>query len=470
MVKLDELGGVLKNKAHLVVRGNHQEEGIDFEESFAPVAQLEAIRIFIAFAAHTNMIVYQMDVKTTFLNGILREEVRRHHFIKEQVKNEMVELYFVRIEYQLADILTKPLARERLEFLINKLASFKLSCAIGTCFRFLRALLLRKAFTISVDVPEITMQQFWYTIKKLDQNQGKKIKRRRTKESYSSKKPSTTKETSKGKASSKSSKTGKSVTGKEPVEELIVEVEIDDAVNTTAEDVVHDANQPHDDSTQAKDKAPEPVEELIVEVEMDDAVNTTAEDVVHDANQPHDDSTQAKDKAPKILGVKSVSVKKLHGSGHLEEIMVKRADRQLYNFKEGDFVDLHLNDIEDMLLLAVQHKLFHLNDSDIVNFIVALCIFTRSFLSQKGSGGRGVKEKKQTLTNSAKDVVDGIKETALNVGDNADTPKRVANRMNKGKGQTSRVDDEGFIKVKKKKSGGKIEAIKFKPILMKPKT
>ncbi|GJY81179.1 retrovirus-related pol polyprotein from transposon TNT 1-94 [Tanacetum coccineum] len=70
-----ELGGVLKNKACLVVRGYHQEEGIYFEESFAPVARLEAIRIFIAFAAHMNMVVYQMDVKTAFLNGILREEV-----------------------------------------------------------------------------------------------------------------------------------------------------------------------------------------------------------------------------------------------------------------------------------------------------------------------------------------------------------------------------------------------------------
>ncbi|GJZ51414.1 retrovirus-related pol polyprotein from transposon TNT 1-94 [Tanacetum coccineum] len=73
-VKLDELGGVLKNKALLVARGYHQKEGIDFKKSFSPVARLEAIRIFIAFAAHMNMIVYQMDVKTAFLNGILREE------------------------------------------------------------------------------------------------------------------------------------------------------------------------------------------------------------------------------------------------------------------------------------------------------------------------------------------------------------------------------------------------------------
>ncbi|GJU73588.1 retrovirus-related pol polyprotein from transposon TNT 1-94 [Tanacetum coccineum] len=74
-VKLDELGGILKNKARLVARGYRQEVGIDFEESFASVARLEAIRIFLAFAAHMNMVVYQMDVKTAFLNGNLREEV-----------------------------------------------------------------------------------------------------------------------------------------------------------------------------------------------------------------------------------------------------------------------------------------------------------------------------------------------------------------------------------------------------------
>ncbi|GJU55094.1 retrovirus-related pol polyprotein from transposon TNT 1-94 [Tanacetum coccineum] len=74
-VKLDELGGILKNKARLVSRGYCQEEGIDFKESFALVARLEAIRIFLAFAAHMNMIVYQMDVKTAFLDGILREDV-----------------------------------------------------------------------------------------------------------------------------------------------------------------------------------------------------------------------------------------------------------------------------------------------------------------------------------------------------------------------------------------------------------
>ncbi|GKB08679.1 retrovirus-related pol polyprotein from transposon TNT 1-94, partial [Tanacetum coccineum] len=74
-VKLDELGGVLKNKARLVAKGYRQEEGIDFKESFYPVSRLEAVRIFIAFAAHMNMVVYQMDVKIAFLNGIICEEV-----------------------------------------------------------------------------------------------------------------------------------------------------------------------------------------------------------------------------------------------------------------------------------------------------------------------------------------------------------------------------------------------------------
>nr|GEV69513.1 hypothetical protein [Tanacetum cinerariifolium] len=249
-VKLDELGGILKKKARLVARGYRQEEGIDFEESFAPVARLEAIQIFLAYVAHKNMVVYQMDVKTAFLNGKLRKEVYKYsfescdpvdtsmvekskldedkerkavdpshyhgmigtllyltasrpdlqfaicmcaryqaqatekhvhaakrifrylrgtvnrglwypkdssvvlttftdadhascqdtrrstsgsvqflgerliswyHFIKEQVENEVIELYFVNTEYQLADLFTKALGRDKIEFLINKL-------------------------------------------------------------------------------------------------------------------------------------------------------------------------------------------------------------------------------------------------------------------------------------------------------------------------------------------------------------
>ncbi|GKF43673.1 retrovirus-related pol polyprotein from transposon TNT 1-94, partial [Tanacetum coccineum] len=74
-VKLDKYGDVLKNKVRLVAKGHRQEEGIDFEESFAPAASIKAIRIFIANAASKNIIIYQMDVKTAFLNGKLKEEV-----------------------------------------------------------------------------------------------------------------------------------------------------------------------------------------------------------------------------------------------------------------------------------------------------------------------------------------------------------------------------------------------------------
>nr|GEY76755.1 hypothetical protein [Tanacetum cinerariifolium] len=74
-VKLDEYGDVLKNKPRLVAKGYQQEEGIDFEESFALVACIKAICIFIANATSKNMAIYQMDVKTTFLNGEWKEEV-----------------------------------------------------------------------------------------------------------------------------------------------------------------------------------------------------------------------------------------------------------------------------------------------------------------------------------------------------------------------------------------------------------
>nr|GEV39571.1 retrovirus-related Pol polyprotein from transposon TNT 1-94 [Tanacetum cinerariifolium] len=172
-VKLDEYGNVLKNKARLVAKGYRQEEGIDYEESLAPVARIEAIRIFIANVVSKNMTIYQMDVKTTFLNGELKEEVYvsqpegfvdpdhpthvyrlnkalyglnqapwacaialccnnvhhsrskhidiQHHVIQEQVKKGVVELFFVTTDYQLADIFTKALPRERFEFLLSRL-------------------------------------------------------------------------------------------------------------------------------------------------------------------------------------------------------------------------------------------------------------------------------------------------------------------------------------------------------------
>ncbi|GJU51506.1 retrovirus-related pol polyprotein from transposon TNT 1-94 [Tanacetum coccineum] len=83
-VKLDEYGDVLKNKAQLVAKGYHQEEGIDFKESFAPVARIEAFRIFIANAVSKNMTIYQMDVKTAFLNEELKRSLRSTGVVSPQ--------------------------------------------------------------------------------------------------------------------------------------------------------------------------------------------------------------------------------------------------------------------------------------------------------------------------------------------------------------------------------------------------
>ncbi|GKB12651.1 retrovirus-related pol polyprotein from transposon TNT 1-94 [Tanacetum coccineum] len=94
-VKLDEYGGVLQNKAWLVAKGYRRVEGINFEELFAHVARIEAIRIFLAYVAHKNMVVFQMDVKTTFLNGILKEKAYSRGIFINQSKYalEMLKKY-----------------------------------------------------------------------------------------------------------------------------------------------------------------------------------------------------------------------------------------------------------------------------------------------------------------------------------------------------------------------------------------
>ena len=73
--KLDDLGAIIRCKSRLVAQRYRQQEGIDYDETFAPVARLEAIRIFLAYAAHKKFKAFQMDVKSAFLNGELKEEV-----------------------------------------------------------------------------------------------------------------------------------------------------------------------------------------------------------------------------------------------------------------------------------------------------------------------------------------------------------------------------------------------------------
>ncbi|GKG50832.1 hypothetical protein Tco_0538956, partial [Tanacetum coccineum] len=85
----------------------------------------------------------------------------------------------------------------------------------------------------------------------------------------------------------------------------------------------------------------------------------------------------------KILSVVSVIVDKQFRYGHLKEIMVRRADQKLYKFMEGDFPNLHLNDIEDMMLLHVQNKLFNLEGDIIVDLAATLRMYTRRIVIQK---------------------------------------------------------------------------------------
>ncbi|GKB94831.1 hypothetical protein Tco_0980968 [Tanacetum coccineum] len=85
----------------------------------------------------------------------------------------------------------------------------------------------------------------------------------------------------------------------------------------------------------------------------------------------------------RILAVTHVSVMRKYGYGYLKEIVVRRADNVLYRFKEGDFPQLRINDIEDMLLLVVQNQLNNLSGDDVADFVIALRMYTRSMVIQK---------------------------------------------------------------------------------------
>nr|GEZ34105.1 hypothetical protein [Tanacetum cinerariifolium] len=92
--KKDERGIVVKNKARLVAQGHTQEEGIDYDEVFAPVARIEAIRLFLAYASFMGFTVYQMDVKSAFLYGTIDEELCREFKALMHEKFQMSELNF----------------------------------------------------------------------------------------------------------------------------------------------------------------------------------------------------------------------------------------------------------------------------------------------------------------------------------------------------------------------------------------
>ena len=87
---------VVRNKVRLVAQGYNQEEGIDFDETFAPVTRLESIRMLLAFTCHKDFILFQMDVKSTFLNGYIMEEVyvkQSPGFENEKFPNHVYKLF-----------------------------------------------------------------------------------------------------------------------------------------------------------------------------------------------------------------------------------------------------------------------------------------------------------------------------------------------------------------------------------------
>nr|GEW65970.1 hypothetical protein [Tanacetum cinerariifolium] len=117
-VKLDEYGDVLKNKARLVAKGYRQEEGINFEESFAPMQIMQVVK--------TREEAHPEVLSSLAINWSKHIDIR-HHFIREQVERGVVELYFVMTDYQLANIFTKALPQQRFEFILPRLGMKSMS-------------------------------------------------------------------------------------------------------------------------------------------------------------------------------------------------------------------------------------------------------------------------------------------------------------------------------------------------------
>ncbi|GKC96052.1 hypothetical protein Tco_1161494, partial [Tanacetum coccineum] len=236
-------------------------------------------------------------------------------------------------------------------------------------------------------------------------NQGKELKKRRTgKEAGSSKKFSTTKESTKGKPQSTSSKTGTSASGdqsvKEPEHEMVQAIKppltfeelmitpIDFSAfamnrllidNITREVLVGPVFNLHKGTCKSYVKLEYNMEECYQAL-IDQLDWTNPEGHLPENKERSHSSSITKALAARYT-IESIEdmililwsqVEKKQGYGYLKEFVIRRADQNLYKIKEGDFLDLHLNDIEDMLLLIAQNKLCNLDGDVIVDFVIAL--------------------------------------------------------------------------------------------------
>nr|GFA20449.1 retrovirus-related Pol polyprotein from transposon TNT 1-94 [Tanacetum cinerariifolium] len=116
--KKDESSLVIRNKARLVAVGYSQQEGIDYDKTFAPVARIEAIRLFLAYAAHKDFTVFQMDVKTSFLNEILKEKVG---FQKGSIDTRYTWVFFLHSKDEASEVIISFIKKTLVNFQLQVL-------------------------------------------------------------------------------------------------------------------------------------------------------------------------------------------------------------------------------------------------------------------------------------------------------------------------------------------------------------